>query len=217
MKSNARPRIVAIRAGLSPALLNTRWSPTIPFDRFADIDVEFRLKSGKKFVARVVGVMRDWDLPVKATPFACWFVTNMPHDVCNAYQLATLYRLRWSVETLFHMLKQVARIDHVRSESSAVIEAFLYTALLTMTLTHTICAELRRQFPEREISTYRVMVLVVTWLHDILRGLDDRPRPHALGRFLEALRVEGVNPNRGRPYKPRLYAAAIQGFSCALA
>ena len=51
------------------------------------------------------------------------------------------------------------------------------------------------------------MVLVVTWLHDILRGFDDRPRRDALGRFLEALRVEGVNPNRARPYKTRLYAS----------
>lgn len=217
MKKNVRPRIVAIRHGLPSERVGSNWNPEIPISDFVDIDVEFKTKKGKRVRCRVVGVMRDWDLPVGGNPITCWFATSLSAELCNAHQLATLYRLRWTIETQFHILKHLTRLDHLKTANSHVIQAFLYAALLALTFSRTLASELQKMTPDREVSLYRVTATLLLWVPRLLvvSSCHNEARLAAeLEAFLQALKTEAVNPNPKRPYTKTLYSGDFEGFGC---
>ncbi len=102
--------------------------------KYIDVEVEAEFKRGqyegthsldtKRF--RVVGV-RDED----ADDYHL-YITNLPRDEFFPADLATLYRCRGEVETLFRELKTQHELDEFDITDPDVVKILLYAALLSL-------------------------------------------------------------------------------------
>jgi hypothetical protein len=61
-----------------------------------------------------------------------WFLTNIKD--LTAFEIATIYKLRWDIEVFFKFLKQELNFNHVLVRSENGIKVMLYTSLLTAML-----------------------------------------------------------------------------------
>ena len=73
------------------------------------------------------------------------FVTNIPADRLAADQIARSYAARWEIELLFRQLKTEYRLDELPSRKREVVEALLYATLITMVVSNTLLALVRRK------------------------------------------------------------------------
>lgn len=196
------PTLVAIRSGLGQAHVGRRLDDALPYRGELDVDASFRVPGQDARVFRVVRIRAETvDRNGKPEIVDVWLVTNLKSEHFSAEQVAVLYRLRWSIEKLFHVLKSVARLDQLRSANPNVIHAFVYAALLGILVSQNVCAAMRADKPGCAPSGHRVAILVVSWLQDIARAANDVERLEAcLAAFIRALWREGRNPNPGRPY-----------------
>jgi putative transposase len=60
------------------------------------------------------------------------YITNLPREEFLPADLATLYRCRWEVETLFRELKTQYELDEFDTSNRDVVEILLYAALLSL-------------------------------------------------------------------------------------
>ncbi len=199
LKTSSMPTVTAIRSGLANAHRNKSFTPELPFHGIVDLDARFQVGRTKSRVFRVVGI------PVaqqkSGDPGYIWLATNLPNRVA-VETVGAFYRLRWTVETLFRVLKSVGRLDELRSGKPAVIRAFIAATLVGWALTQVICAAMRAERPRCQPSEYRVFALVLMNLGSLVAAAAEgrqafRDRLHA---FQAALWREGVNPNPGRRY-----------------
>ncbi|MEQ1936029.1 MAG: IS4 family transposase [Fimbriimonadaceae bacterium] len=161
LKANVFPIIKAIRVGLGQCHVGKPLDGTLPYQHIVDVDAEFKVRKGGRRIFRVVGVTVPHEMPNGTVEWVTlWFVTNLPADTFTAEHVATIYRFRWEVETLFHTLKAVGRLDQLKTSNRYVIETFVYATLLGMVLAHEICAQMRRKRRECEPSVYRVTALL---------------------------------------------------------
>lgn len=211
IKKTSTPIITAIRSGLGRAHVGGRLTRELPYRGMVDLDAEFRFKGGRR-VLRVVRITVD-HRQANGLPESIdiWLVTNLDEQSFSAAHVATLYRMRWEVETLFRALKTVGRLDQLRSASVPVIRIFIYATLIGLLLAQNICALMRRERPETEPSLQRVMALVLGSLRELMAAAHKR-RPDAalFATFVAALWREGVNPNPGRGYTVNRYAIGMQ-------
>lgn len=77
------------------------------------------------------------------------YLTNIPHDMMSAEDVAALYGYRWSIELLMKELKSTYRIDVLPFDNKEVVEALIYTAILTLIISRRLLAEVRRSNPEQ--------------------------------------------------------------------
>jgi hypothetical protein len=160
-------------------------------------------------VFRVVGI------PVAqrkaGDPGYIWLATNLPDRVA-AETAGAFYRLRWTVENLFRMLKSVGRLDELRSGKPAVIRAFIAATLVGWALTQLICAAMRAERPRCEPSQYRVFALLLANLGSLVEAAaaGRRVLRERLDAFRAALWREGVNPDPGRPYARERHLATVE-------
>jgi hypothetical protein len=201
------PTLTAIRSGLGQAHVGRRLDDTLPYRGELDVDASFRVTGQAARVFRVIRIRVEKVGSDGRTEIVdVWLVTNLKSEHFSAEQVAVLYRLRWSIEKLFHVLKSVARLDQLRSANSNVIHAFVYAALLGMLLAQNVCAAMHAERPGCAPSIHRVAILVVSWLPDIARAAHSQERLDAcLLAFIQALWREGRNPNPGRPYMTEDY------------
>lgn len=212
MKKSFTPVIKTIRSGLGQAHIGSTMTDELPFRGIVDLDAQFRVRGKGKRTFRVIRITVDGPyVNGRYQRIHVWLVTNLSPDHFSAEQVATLYRLRWEVELLFKTLKTVGRLDQLRSASLPVIQAFICATLIGMLLAHEICAEMRREAPEREASAHRVAALVLVWLPEIVRVLGTSRQRQVMEAFAFALWREGVNPNPGRPYMATRYATELLG------
>jgi putative transposase len=132
--------------------------------KYIDVEVEAEFKRGqyertrsldtKRF--RVVGV-RDED----ADDYHL-YITNLPRDEFLPADLATLYRCRWEVETLFRELKTQHELDEFDTSDPDVVKILLYAALLSLLVSRELLDLVTEQAddeivfpPERWAATFR--------------------------------------------------------------
>jgi len=60
------------------------------------------------------------------------YITNILKDVLNANDIAKLYGARWDIELLFKELKSKYALDVLETKNVQVIEALIWTAMLTL-------------------------------------------------------------------------------------
>jgi hypothetical protein len=210
LKTSSAPIITAIRSGLAKAHRRKPLTPDLPVYGVVDLDARFRVGRNATRVFRVVGI------PVAARkngkPGWIWLATNLPSDRVAAETVGAFYRLRWTVENLFRVLKSVGRLDELRSGKPAVIRAFIAATLIGWALTQAICAAMRAERPRCEPSESRVFALLLATLGNLITAAAEGKR--ALRRYLDsfvaALWREGVNPNPGRPYVTRRHLATVE-------
>jgi IS4 transposase len=66
------------------------------------------------------------------------YITNIQKDVLNAKDIAKLYGARWDIELLFKELKSRYALDVLETKNVQIIEAFIWTAMLTLIVSRRI-------------------------------------------------------------------------------
>jgi IS4 transposase len=66
------------------------------------------------------------------------YITNIQKDVLNANDIAKLYVARWDIELLFKELKSKYALDVLETKNVQVIEALIWTAMLTLIVSRRI-------------------------------------------------------------------------------
>jgi IS4 transposase len=66
------------------------------------------------------------------------YITNIQRDVLNVKDIAKLYGARWDIELLFKELKSKYALDVLETKNVQVIEALIWTAMLTLIVSRRI-------------------------------------------------------------------------------
>lgn len=66
------------------------------------------------------------------------YITNIQKDILNARDIANLYGARWDIELLFKELKSKYALDVLETKNVQVIEALIWTAILTLIVSRRI-------------------------------------------------------------------------------
>jgi IS4 transposase len=66
------------------------------------------------------------------------YITNIQKDILNAKDIAKLYGARWDIELLFKELKSKYALDVLETKNVQVIEALIWTAMLTLIVSRRI-------------------------------------------------------------------------------
>lgn len=138
------------------------------------------------------------------------YLTNVPRERLSPEDIARVYAARWEVELLFKELKSSYRLDEMPSSKRHVVEALVYVAILTLTVSRFLLFALRRslQLSKRRTPERRWAAVFKTCAQQILSLLMD-PRPlHQRWRQLsDFVAHELVDPNRGRTLNLRALGA----------
>jgi putative transposase len=209
LKASSIPTVRMIRSGLGRAHLGQKLDGELPYRGVVDVDCAFRVTGQQTRLFRVVSIAVLARHHGRQTQEYLWLVTNLPPHRVSAEAVATIYRLRWMIESFFKTLKTVGRLDQVRSGNPAIVSIFVAATLLGMALTQAVSAAMRAEHPDCEPSPQRVFALLLASLPDIIAARGTPAYSSILRRFITALWREGVNPNPGRPYAWRRHAAAL--------
>lgn len=209
LKKNANPLIVAanrLHRGRAVKLVGERLRDVVArLDREVldvEVEVEFsrRAYAGRTRRARqhlrVVGIKNaesgEYHL----------YVTNLPADRLRAEDVAIVYSLRWQIELLFKELKTHFRLEDMPSSKAVVVEALLYSALLTLVASRRVLAVVRNhlRLAGDRLPTQRWAAVFVSVAHELLlivtRGL--ARVSGALRDVTRLLLHEAIDPNRKR-------------------
>jgi putative transposase len=180
--------------------------------QYIDVEVEAQFKRGqyegtrsldtKRF--RVVGVRDEDDDDYHL------YITNLPREEILPSDLATLYRCRWEVETLFRELKTQYEVDEFDTSNSAVVEILLYAALLSLFVSRDLLDLVTEQAdddivfpPERWAATFRSHAQPI--LHELSEYLGYSPPP-----LLERLIEDAQKIHQQQPILQETLATATQ-------
>jgi putative transposase len=88
---------------------------------------------------RVVGV---WNAET-----GCYhqYITNIPPEMLSPEDVARTYAARWEVELMFKELKHYFRLDQIPSRKKHVVEALIYSALLSLCASRNLLNHLRKR------------------------------------------------------------------------
>ena len=139
MKTSANPKIVAVNhqtAGQAIELKGQFLQDVLPrlkrqsFDLIVELSYQARAYKGSRkrhtFQCRLVGIRND-----ETGEYHAYF-TNIPMAQLDSSQIASVYQLRWQIELLFKELKQHYRLDQLPSTQKHIVEALIYTAILSV-------------------------------------------------------------------------------------
>ena len=132
------------------------------------------------------------------------FITNIPPEALDGKEIAETYRLRWQVELLFKELKTHYRLDQLPSSKRPVVEALVYTAILTLIASHVLLNALRQRLdPGRTIPPLRWAAVFENLAPFLLMSILARLRPsygHNGHSPWQLLLSQAIDPNLTRPY-----------------
>lgn len=166
----------------------------------------------------------DVEIPVKRRPYGGWqttvylpfrvvgvrnestgkyhlYITNVPRETLSPEDIARVYAARWEVELVFKELKSSYKLDELPSSKRHVVEALVYVAILTLTVSRLLLFALRRRLQLSKIRTpeRRWAAIFKTCAHQLLSLLSNPSPQHQRWRELtDFFAHELVDPNRGR-------------------
>ena len=82
------------------------------------------------------------------------YITNLQPDLLEPQEVARLYGARWEIEILFKELKSKYALDVVPTTNPQVIEAFIWTAILTLLISRRIYTMIRRLNPRANMVRF---------------------------------------------------------------
>ena len=138
------------------------------------------------------------------------YITNLPREVFLPADIATLYRCRWVVETLFRELKTQYELDEFDTSDPDVVKILLYAALLSLLVSRELLDLVTEQAddeivfpPERWAATFRSHAQLI--LHELGEYLGYSPPP-----LLERLIEDAQKIHSHRPILQETLANATQ-------
>ena len=146
IKKNMDPIVVSIEEGVSKIKYNEFIGKPISeciqqlsgkdVDAVVRIAFKRRKYKGKQkkdeIRVRLVAVYNDEDQKHHI------YITNIQKDVLNAKDIAKLYGTRWDIELLFKELKSRYALDVLETKNVQIIEALIWTAMLTLIVSRRI-------------------------------------------------------------------------------
>ena len=79
------------------------------------------------------------------------YITNIQKDILDTEDIAKLYGARWDIELLFKELKSKYALDVLETKNVQVIEALIWTAILTLIVSRRIYNLVRNSVSNPEI------------------------------------------------------------------
>jgi IS4 transposase len=221
LKKSADPVIVATNRrwrGASVPLTGRKVSEVIErlkrevLDVVVEVQVKRRVYRGVRHTDRqrfrLVGV-RD---PV--TREYHLYLTNIPPDRLSPKDIAQSYAARWVIELFFREWKSRYRAEDMPSSKRQIVEALLYAALVTMVVSRTLQAALRKKLGSlgARASDERWAALFAELAREILKVVLRRSAEAlALARDLDrGLLHEAVHPIAGRALLRQRVESGIQ-------
>ena len=129
------------------------------------------------------------------------YITNVPREQLSPGDIGRVYAARWEVELLFKELKSGYKLDELPSSKRHVVEALVYVAILTLTVSRLLLFTMRRrlQLSKRRTPERRWAAVFKTSAHQLLvLLLDARPQRQRWRQITGFLAHELVDPNRRR-------------------
>lgn len=208
VKSNANFAIISshlVCRGRSVELAGKKLQDILPkLKRKAiDLDVEIPVKrrpyggwqTTVYLVFRVVGVRNE------STGKYHLYITNIPRETLSPEDIARVYAARWEVELVFKELKSSYKLDEIPSSKRHVVEALVYVAILTLTVSRLLLFAMRRRLQLSKVRTpeRRWAAIFKTCAHQLLYLLSNpRPQHRRWRELTDFWAHELVDPNRGR-------------------
>jgi putative transposase len=197
LKKNANPLIVGVNRlhrGRAVNVVGKRLREVVESLKREVLDVEVevvfsrRVYAGRarraRLILRVVGIKDN------ATGEYHLYVTNLPADRLSAEDVSIVYSLRWQIELLFKEIKTYFRLEDMPSRKAVVVEALLYSVLLTLVVSRRILDVVRKRLrtaPDR-LPTQRWAAVFVSVAHDLLR-IVTRPLARIRGLLRDVTRL----------------------------
>ena len=156
LKESADPlfvRSLTVHRGRAVDLEGQRLSEVLPrlqrgvLDAEVELNFKRRIYNGRHssdtFRCRLVAVWNE-----EARKYHL-YLTNIGPEVLSAEEVASLYSMRWEVELCFRELKSQYALDKFRTTNPDVVEALIWSALLTLTAARRLHTLIRqRSVPE---------------------------------------------------------------------
>src|SRR5574344_156284 len=158
IKKNTDPILVSVEEGLSKTKSKEFAGKTVSecikqlsgkdLDAVVKIKFKRRAYKGKQkhdeMIVRLVAVYNDEDEKHHI------YITNIQKDILNAKDIANLYGARWDIELLFKELKSKYALDVLETKNVQVIEALIWTAILTLIVSRRIYSLVRNSITQPE-------------------------------------------------------------------
>jgi len=169
-KKSADPlfvRSLTVHRGRAIDLDGKRLSEILPRLQRQTLDAEVELgfrrrtfngqRSGDTLRCRLVAV---WDETHHEYHL---YLTNVGPEVLSAEQVARLYAMCWEIELVFKELKSGYALDAFRTTNAAVVEALIWSALLTLVVSRRLHTLVRNRAPEELRARYTSMRFAVNF------------------------------------------------------
>ncbi|MGI0129592.1 MAG: IS4 family transposase [Thermoplasmata archaeon] len=207
LKASADPlfvRSITVHRGRAVDLEGQRLSEVLPrLDRrVLDAEVELTFKrrvySGRRssdtFRCRLVAVWNE-----EARKYHL-YLTNIGADILSAEEVASLYSMRWEVELCFRELKSSYALDKFRTTNPDVVEALIWSALLTLVVGRRLHSLIRRRAPPELRPRYTQLRFAIHFR---------RGARHVLACLLDHLGFEGASAANHRGMNLYLVTEAL--------
>ncbi|MFA5507182.1 MAG: IS4 family transposase [Vulcanimicrobiota bacterium] len=135
--------------GHAVQMVGKKLQDVLPLLKRKTFDVEVELWVGRRAYGgwktqvpktfRVVGVLNE------ETGKYHIYITNIDSPTLSPEDIARTYAARWEVELLFKELKSQYRIDELPSSKQHIVEALIYVAILTMTVSRLLLQAIRKR------------------------------------------------------------------------
>ena len=169
-KKSADPlfvRSLSVHRGRAIDLEGKRLSEVLPRLQRQTLDAEVELafrrrtyngqRSGDTLRCRLVAV---WD---EAGGDYHLYLTNVGPEVLSAEEVARLYSMRWEIEMVFKELKSHYALDEFRTTNAQVVEALIWSALLTLAVSRRLHTLVRKRAPEELRPRYTQLRFAVNF------------------------------------------------------
>ena len=158
IKKSMDPILVSVEEGLSKTKSKEFAGKTVSecikqlsgkdLDTVVKIKFKRRAYKGRQkqdeMIVRLVAVYNDEDKKYHI------YITNIQKDILNARDIANLYGARWEIELLFKELKSKYALDVLETKNVQVIEALIWTAILTLIVSRRIYYLVRNSITQPE-------------------------------------------------------------------
>lgn len=134
------------------------------------------------------------------------YITNITAEHLTAQQIAHTDQARWLIELIFKQLKSYYQLDALPSGKQEIVEALLYSAILTMMVSRTIQDALQQEgeqdlIDDQEIHfpLLRTAAVLAAWTGTLLSAvLHEAGCPTPEYPLSQLIRKEAADPNRSR-------------------
>jgi len=82
------------------------------------------------------------------------YITNISEELLDARDIANLYRGRWEIELVFKELKSKYQLDVVETKNKQVIEALIWTSILTLIISRKLYNIIRKLNPDKQMARF---------------------------------------------------------------